>query len=241
MEKVIGEGKTTNEAIEDGLKKLGGISKDRVDVKVLESEDKRSFFSILEARKVKVELTLKEGYEEKESHNDKEHPHPTSKPKEKHYDQNLDEINEAKENIEKFLKEYLPLVNEELKYDVKVNEYTIDVNIEGDGSGLLIGYRGDTLNALQTLISAIADKYGTERIQVILDIEGYREKRAKTLEELAEKKASQVRKTRKDITLDPMSAFERKVIHTKLQEYSDIETYSIGKNENRRVVISLKK
>ena len=85
---------------------------------------------------------------------------------------------------------------------------------------------------------AIANRDFDNRIRVVLDIENYREKRKKTLEELAEKVSKTVLKTNKSITLEPMSAYERKIIHTKLQDNSRVETYSIGEGVNRRVVIA---
>ena len=112
------------------------------------------------------------------------------------------------------------------------------VDINGKAAGLLIGYRGETLNAMQTILSTIANRNFNDRIRLILDIENYREKRAKILEELAEKVSKTVLKNGKDITLEPMSAYERKIIHSKLQDNTKVETYSIGEGDNRRVVIS---
>lgn len=226
---VISEGKTTAEAIENGLKILK-VSKDRVDVKVLENEDKRSFFSILTPRVVKVELKLKEDISK--NNNIKELPK-----KEKEYDKNIDEIENAKEQVDKFLKEFLLNVNKELKYEIKIEDYTILINIEGEKSGNLIGYRGETLNALQNILVTIANKKSTGRIKLTLDIEGYRLKREKTLEELAEKVSKTVLRTGKSITLEPMTPYERKIIHNKLQSSTKVQTYSIGEGDNRRVVI----
>ena len=91
---------------------------------------------------------------------------------------------------------------------------------------------------MQVILSTIANKGIENKIRLVLDIENYREKREKTLEELAEKVAKTVLKTNKSVTLEPMSAYERKIIHSKLQENSKIETYSIGEGDNRRVVIA---
>lgn len=93
---------------------------------------------------------------------------------------------------------------------------------------------------MQTLISSIANKKVKERIKVILDIQNYREKREKNLIELAEKVSKTVLRNGKNITLEPMSPYERKIIHSALQENSRIETYSIGEGDNRRVVIAKK-
>ena len=104
----------------------------------------------------------------------------------------------------------------------------------------MIGYRGETLYALQAILSSIASKNVDQRVRVILDIEGYKEKREKTLEDLAEKVAKTVVKTRKPITLEPMQPYERKIIHSKLQENSKVQTISVGEEPHRKIVISLK-
>ena len=230
---IISEGKTTTEAIENGLKKLN-VSKDKVEIKVLENEEKRSFFSILAPRVVKVELTVKENKNVKETTNYQE------KAKNKEYNKNIDEIESAKKEIEEFLRKFISNVDESLEYEVKIEDSTIKINIDGNASGLLIGYRGETLNSLQVILSSIANKSTKERIQVILNIANYKEKREKILEELAEKVSKTVMKTGKNITLEPMNAYERKIIHSKLQNNARIETYSIGEGENRRIVIAKK-
>ena len=232
---IISEGKTTQEAVENGLKELK-VSKDKVDIKVLESENKKSFFSILTPRVVKVELTLKENA--KQEKNDRINIQ-EEKPK-REYDHNIEDINEAKNRVEKFLKDWLSKVDESLEYSIKVEDYTIMININGNAAGLLIGYRGETLNAMQTILSTIANRNFNDKIRLILDIENYREKRAKILEELAEKVSKTVLKNGKNITLEPMSAYERKIIHSKLQDNDKVETYSIGEGDNRRVVIAKK-
>ena len=225
---IISEGKTTAEAIENGLKELK-VSKSQVDIKVLEEEHKKSFFSILAPRVVKVELTLKE--------NIKEERKVVEKPR-REYEHNEENINEAKLRIEEFLNTFLKQIDSEFEYTVKIEDYIVMVNITGKSSGMLIGYRGDTLNAMQIILSTIANNNFNNKIRVILDIEKYRGKREKVLEDLAEKVSKTVLKTNKSITLEPMSAYERKIIHSKLQDNPKVETYSIGEGENRRVVIA---
>lgn len=228
---IIAEGRTTNEAVENGLKELK-VSKDRVDIKVLENENKKSFFSILTPRVVKVQLTIKENSNKEERIEVKE-----EKPK-REYDHNEEDISIAKERVEEFLKEWLQKVDNTLEYTIKEEDYTIYVDIKGNSAGTLIGYRGETLNSMQTILSTIANRGFNSKIRLILDIENYRQKREKTLEELAEKVSKTVLKTGKSITLEPMSAYERKIIHSKLQDNNKIETHSIGEGDNRRVVIS---
>lgn len=231
---IISEGKTTNEAIENGLKQLKA-TKNMVDIKVLENTEKRSFFDILAPRVVKVELTLKENSEpinhfERPANIEKEVKIIDSK-----------ELEEAKLRVKEFLDNFLNNVSDKkFNYEIEIIEQHINVNITGEDSGLLIGYRGDVLNSLQTILSSIANKNSDSKIRVILDIENYRNKRQETLENLAMKIAKTVSKTGKSITLEPMGAYERKIIHTKLQDNKYVTTHSIGEEPNRKVVISKK-
>ena len=235
MEKtIISEGKTTNEAIENGLKKLN-VSKDCVDIKVLDSEDKRSFFSILTPRVVKVEMTIKERKNNEVQTYQKEE----NKPK-REIELSQEEQNKAKENLEIFMKDFVVNLPEGTTYKIETTTAYINVDIMSKDLGYLIGYRGDTLYALQNVLSAIAGKEIENRVRVILDIEGYKAKREKTLEELAEKVAKTVIRTKKPIKLEPMQAYERKIIHSKLQQNSKIETISVGEEPHRRIIISLK-
>ena len=226
---IIAEGKTTNEAIEKGLKELN-TSKNMVDIKVLENEEKRSFFSILAPRIVKVKLTVKE-----EKNNNSE------KKDKKEIELSVEEQEIAEKNIEKFLKEFLDKVQKDAKYSIEKTPTGLKVNINSDDLGFLIGYRGETLYAMQNILSSIASKGIENRVRVILDIERYKEKREKALEDLAEKLEKTVIKTKKSVTLEPMQAYERKIIHTKLQNSEKVETRSIGEEPRRRVVISLKR
>ena len=235
---IIAEGKTTNEAIANGLKELK-VSKDMVDIKVLENEEKRSFFSILAPRIVKVELTVKEGVaEEKTSYVSNNGKYNESVRKEvKKMDEK--DIPVAIENINRFLTDFSK--NLKLSYKVEHDLDFINVSIEGEDSSRLIGYRGETLNSLQTIINGIASKNLESKIRVILNIGDYKEKREKSLEDLAEKLAKTVLKTGKSITLEPMMAYERKIIHNKLQGNKAVRTYSIGNEPYRKVVIQKNK
>ena len=226
---IISEGKTTNEAIEKGLKELK-VSKDMVEVKVIE-EEKRSFYNILAPRVVKVELTLKETQEiEKEKKENKEK-------KERKINKNENEINVAVEQINEFLNKFL---KDGTTYKTEIKEYEIYIDVQGEDVNHLIGYRGENINSFQTILTAIANRKSTAKIRVYLDIAGYRGRREKTLEDLAEKIARTVVRTRKPVTLEPMTAYERKIIHTKLQTHSKVETISKGEEPYRKVVIKLK-
>ena len=230
---IISEGKTTNEAIENGLKELK-VSKKNVDIRVIENEEKRSFFSILAPRVVKVELTVKEDSEQVEIKENKEIK------QKKEIKLSNEEQEKAKGNLEVFLEEFIKNLPETTKYNIEKSENYINVSLNGDDLGYLIGYRGETLYALQNILSAIAGKDVQNKVRVILDVQGYKEKREKTLEELAEKVAKTVVRTKKSVKLEPMKAYERKIIHSKLQQHPRVETTSVGEEPYRRIIVSLK-
>lgn len=223
---IISEGKTTNEAIENGLKELK-TTKEHVSIKVLENEEKKSFFSILAPRVVKVEMTLKEDTKIQKKEQKKE------------IVLSEEEIKKAEENIKTFLEELSKNILEGQSYEVKRNKDIIEVTINGENSGFLIGYRGETLYAIQTILSSVANKGLDNRVNIRLDIENYKAKREKTLQDLAIKTAKTVMRTGKSITLEPMQAYERKIIHSALQDNKKISTDSIGEEPRRRIVIAL--
>lgn len=227
---IISEGKTTNEAIEKGLKELN-VSRNMVEIKTIENDEKRSFFSILAPRVVKVQLTVKENKKHDEN----------AKKERKEIELSAEEQEKAKKNVETFLSEFLAKVQENAKYSVEISKNGLNVEINNENLGFLIGYRGETLYAFQNILTSVAGKGIENRIRVILDIEGYKEKRQKALEDLAEKLEKTVIKTKKSVTLEPMQAYERKIIHTKLQDSDMVETRSIGEEPRRKVVISLKR
>lgn len=127
----------------------------------------------------------------------------------------------------------------EVNYD-KENS-TIEVNIDGDEMGVLIGKRGQTLDSLQYLVSLVVNKNSEDYIKVKLDTENYRERRKETLENLARNIAYKVKRTRKPISLEPMNPYERRIIHSALQNDKYVETYSEGEEPYRKVVINMKK
>lgn len=235
---VISEGKTTNEAIEKGLEILK-VSKDMVDVKVIENEEKRSFFSILAPRVVKVELTVKENCTRKTDGAKREESNVRNKSYEKLNPEN-EEIKTVIKKLDDFLLGFLQQIKVKATHKITIKDSYLYVTINGENLNFLIGYRGETLNSLQTILSSVASNYSKERIRILLDVENYREKREKSLEELAEKVSKTVLKTSKSITLEPMTAYERKIIHSKLQNHPKVKTYSIGNEPYRKVVIAIK-
>lgn len=118
------------------------------------------------------------------------------------------------------------------------------ISVTGDEAGILIGYHGETLESLQFLANLAANKKDGEDddrefTKIIVDIENYREKRVETLRELARRMANKVLKYKRSITLEPMSPYERRIIHSEIQNIKGVTTNSIGSDNNRRIVISL--
>ena len=152
-----------------------------------------------------------------------------------------EEIRDEKgEQIRTFLSgllEHMDAKAEVKVYEVEKNRYK--VILEGEKLGALIGRRGETLDAIQQLTNYSINRGGeSKRARVQIDAENYREKREESLERLAQKVAGKVIKYRRNVTLEPMNAYERHVIHTALQDTQYITTFSIGTEPNRRVVVS---
>lgn len=152
-------------------------------------------------------------------------------------------FDEREKNLIDFVKEFLVKMNLKIN-DIKllegeVNEIKLNLNL--DNASFFIGKRGKTLEAFQYLTNLIFNKKVIDRIKVIIDINDYRAKRIKSLEKLAKNLALKVRKTRKEKILEPMNPYERKIIHSTLQDDRDVETESIGDGIYKQIKIKLKK
>ena len=147
------------------------------------------------------------------------------------YSELLKEVNEFIENFN----------NLTYNIDIDKDRAFINVKIDGEDARTLIGYRGEVLNALQTILNSLTNQESHNRVKVILNISNYKEKREQSLIELSDKIAKTVVNTGKTITLEPMMAYERKIIHTRLQNNNRVSTYSVGEEPYRKVVIAKKK
>ena len=151
-----------------------------------------------------------------------------------------EEVNDERaQEIRKFLSGLLQQM--EVQAEVKVylpEKGRYKVFLEGQGLGAIIGRRGETLDAIQQLTSYAVNRSGSGRVRVQLDAENYREKREQSLQHLARKVAAKVTKYRRSVTLEPMNAYERHVIHTALQDVPNVTTYSTGTEPNRRVIVA---
>ena len=154
-------------------------------------------------------------------------------------------VSEAPADIEAVIVEFLSKVFDAMNLTVKINvnitEESVDVDLVGDDMGVLIGKRGQTLDSLQYLVSLVVNKKSDKYLRVKLDTENYRERRKETLENLAKNIAFKVKRTKRPVSLEPMNPYERRVIHSALQNDRYVTTKSEGEEPFRHVVVLLKK
>lgn len=208
MKKIVASGKTTEDAVKNGLAQLQ-VTEDRVKITVVEQPSRGLFgIGLIGVKEAKVELELLP-----------------------------DPIGEA----EQFLLEVATTMGLAVSIERKNTRDGIQLSLSGSGDlGMLIGRRGQTLDALQYLTNIVANRFSDSHVRVVLDAEDFRERRRKTLEELADRLAAKVIRSKKEVVLEPMSSHERKVIHARLQNHAKVRTFSKGDEPNRRIVIALK-
>ncbi len=147
------------------------------------------------------------------------------------------------DNTSEFLSDLFGAMGIEVKSDIDYDEEekTMDINFSGDEMGVLIGKHGQTLDALQYIISLVVNKECESYVRVKVDTENYRERRKETLETLAKNIAYKVKRTRRPVSLEPMNPYERRIIHSALQNDKYVETHSEGEEPYRKVVVTLKR
>ncbi len=212
MQEIITTGKDTEEAIELALKKLN-TSRENVDIEILETSNK-GFLGIFGQKDAKVKVTL-----------------------------NTEEtvVSDPSEKIEEFVVGLLSKMGIEATAEIKLNENNrININLVGDDMGIIIGRRGETLDAVQHIVQLYVNKEYKEFYKITVDTENYRAKREEALVNLAHGLAKKVIRTRKEVVLEPMKPYERRIIHTALQNYNKVKTHSIGEDPNRKLVVSYK-
>jgi len=211
MEWVEGEGTTEDDAIVDVMRRLGVASRDDIKVEVIGEE--RKLFGFGE-KKFKVRAILK--------------------PAEKTH------IEKVEESIN-ILQRLLDYMEIDARVDGEEKEDLIHLTIFSDYSGILIGRRGETLDSLEHLVDRIVNKNIEDRVSIIVDTEGYREKRREELNSLAKRIAQQVKMTGKPVVVASMRARDRKIIHIALKDDEEVETMSEGEGFERKVIISPRK
>ena len=226
-----GIGKNLDDAVADALNKVG-LTKEQVSVEIIE-EPKKRIFSILDPKQVKVRITELEKVIEKAEVTVDE-----KKREVKEFTE--EDANIVKERVLRFLNEYFAKLGLTLEIKTYIEDNTLRFDVTGENAGIAIGYRGETMEALQMIASTMGNRNVKNYVRIIIDIEGYRKKRIKSLEELALKKANIVVAKKKSIALEPMNPFERKAIHNALQNHPKVKTASTGEEPYRKVIISLK-
>ncbi len=149
----------------------------------------------------------------------------------------------VEDNVKSFLNDVFEAMSMTVVVDVKYNEEekTMDIDLSGDEMGVLIGKRGQTLDSLQYLVSLVVNKETDDYVRVKVDTENYRQRRKDTLENLAKNIAYKVKRTKRTVSLEPMNPYERRIIHSALQNDKYVATHSEGDEPFRRVVVTLKK
>ena len=222
--------KNVNDAVKLALEELG-VSEDKVTVEVID-EGAKGFLG-LGARDAVVKVTVKEDNKAQQT----EKAAPAAKPASKKV-----VSDEAPEEVAaKFLGDIFKAMELDVNIDAKEGEdNTVSIDISGDNMGIVIGKRGDTLDSLQYLTSLVVNKHSEDYIKVSIDTENYREKRTDALLALSKRLSENVARTGKKFTLEPMNPYERRIIHSSLQDNEDVTTYSIGSEPYRKVVIAPK-
>ena len=259
--------KTVDDAINEGLARLGTTS-DKMDVEVLERESS-GFLGFIGRHDAKVRVRIKEAKpasvpekkavkaekpvsvrnnnvetktEEKPVTDIQRKPKKKFDEIEKNEPVSADRQEKAKADAVKFLTDVFKAMKLEasinVEFDAAENELSIDVKAED--MGVLIGKRGQTLDSLQYIVSLAINKDSNEYVKVKLDSENYRIRRKETLENLARNIASKVKRTGRQVSLEPMNSFERRIIHSALQGDPDCETFSEGNDPYRKVVVKPK-
>ena len=208
-------GKTTEEAIRKGLEELK-VSRDDVIIEVLEEPSNGGILGMLSAKMAKVRLTVDKKL-------------------------NDDVAEKTISKIKEVLSKMFEITGErELEYTVEKENNQILVEIKGDKVSHLIGYKGKTIESIQSLLNSMLQCENEEYGKVFLEINGYKKQKEEKLKALANKMADNVIRFRKPIRLEPMSAYERLIIHKELAKRDDVETESFGEEPRRRVVIRKK-
>lgn len=149
-----------------------------------------------------------------------------------------EETDSVKDKAEAYLEGLLEKMGSDAAPEITEDDDGMRIELRGENLGVLIGRRGETLDAIQHLTNYTVNRGGEKRVRIIVDAENYRGRREETLVKLAEKVAGKVVKYRKNMSLEPMNSYERHVIHTALQGHDNVTTHSTGNEPNRRIIIS---
>jgi spoIIIJ-associated protein len=225
MKSVETEGKTTEEAISKACEELK-VSREDLDIEIL-ANGSSGFLGLVGAKNAKIRATRKESLKTPPAPEDHLSSIPTG-----------DQVgNTAK----KTLSDLLRLLEIEASIDLKEDSERILLNIRGDGSGLLIGRKGQTLDALEYLVNKIVHRGAEDKKRIVVDTENYRSRRQESLVKLAQRLADKAKRMGRPVTISPMSAHDRRIIHLALQEDKALHTWSTGTGLYRKIIISPEK
>lgn len=244
MKSVEKTGKTVDNAITDALIELGATT-EQVEIQVLEKGSKG--FLGFGAKDARVRVTLKERPQAQDLLQSSEVEHTPSMSRQEVEDKKHDEqvsqkeitpITQATETAEKFLKDVLTEMGLNATLETQQVGDRVYINILGEKMGMVIGKRGDTLDALQYLTNIVVNKGHHGYVKIMLDTENYRKRREDTLRKVAYKFAKKAEQTKKPAILEPMNPYDRRIVHSALQDSKTVKTHSEGKEPFRRVVIT---
>ena len=247
LKEIIATGKTVDEAIDTACAELS-VAREDVEFEILELPKKKLFKTTPYKVRVYFEAPDEVAYSQPKpevKENKKENKKAEKEAKKEIKKENKKDtsapVSEKAEVAVDFLKKVLSSLElADAEINVSENENGADIALEGEHLGIIIGRRGETLDALQYLTGLVANKSGGDYFRISLDSGNYREKREKTLEALAIKMATQSVKTGKSHTLEPMNPYERRIIHAAVQNVEGAVSSSVGDEPNRRVLISSK-
>jgi spoIIIJ-associated protein len=227
METYEFEGKTTEEAIENAARKLN-LAVEDLNVDIIEPGS-AGIFGLVGGRKAKIKVTLKSTPEPRETDELEE----TVEPRETEEPQESEELQLAQETLKKILS----LIPMEATVRADRIDGKINLNIVGDRSGLLIGRKGKTLDALQYLVTKIVNKTFDRKVNVIVDSEDYRKRRKDSVTQLALKMGEKAKRIKKPVMTNPMNPHDRRLVHLALKDDENLETRSRGEGLLKKVVI----
>ncbi len=228
MESYEFQGKNTEEAIENARRELG-LSADQMEIEILEPGS-AGIFGLVGGRKAKIRVTVKEE-PAAEPVVEKRAPAVAAQP-------SASEASEGAEMAKSSLEKILSLIPVEgVQVTSEQVDGTIKLTIAGDSSGLLIGRRGKTLDALQFIVNRIVNKVFEERLQVIVDSENYRQRHHDSIVDMAMKLSDKAKKSKKPVSTTPLNPYDRRLIHIALRDDGDIETKSRGEGTMKKVVL----
>jgi len=232
-------GKSVEIAIQNGLLECG-LKRDEVNVKVVDEGGlfKKAKVILTWGDEKKIEEPVQEVAQEEvvEIQNEVETEVVETEEVVVEKKKRIFDTTRIQERGKEFLLGLAKILDENATCEVNVNENEVTFSLHGEKLGKLIGYHGDNLQALQILLSGLKER-GEGGIRLFLDIDGYKASRNQTIVDLANKTAEQAVKIERNIHLDPMSAYERRIVHTTLQDRDDVTTESTGEGEKRHVVV----